>query len=234
MQDRYAGDIGDFGKFGLARAVGAGRRLGVGWYLTTGEFENNNDGKHVSYLEKPERFRYLDPGAFDALRTFYKLHTAGTLPRTVASLESLALLENTIYFSEHVPYARASRDEWAQRLTTTLRDAEVIFLDPDNGIEGSSLTHKHAAIAELSALRTKGRVVIVYQHQSRVRGGAAAEVPELAAKMRRAGYRRVEIVRLRPYSSRFYVFGDHGAELSQRLEVFAKTWTGLAETYSCS
>jgi hypothetical protein len=77
--------------------------------------------------------------------------------------------------------------------------------------------------------------VIVYQHQSRLRGGAAAEVPELAAKMRRAGYRRVEIVRLRPYSSRFYVFGDHGPELSQRLKAFADRWgRRLAETYSCS
>ena len=35
MQDRYAGDIGDFGKFGLLRALSsAGLSIGVNWYRT--------------------------------------------------------------------------------------------------------------------------------------------------------------------------------------------------------
>ena len=33
MQDRYTGDIGDFAKYGLLRALEAGHRLGVAWYL---------------------------------------------------------------------------------------------------------------------------------------------------------------------------------------------------------
>ena len=40
MQDRYAGDVGDFMKFGLLRAVSGGvlpLRLGVNWYLTGDE-----------------------------------------------------------------------------------------------------------------------------------------------------------------------------------------------------
>jgi len=31
MQDRYVGDIGDFGKFALLRKLSAGRRLGIAW-----------------------------------------------------------------------------------------------------------------------------------------------------------------------------------------------------------
>ena len=33
MQDRYAGDVGDFVKYGLLRAIREGKRLGIAWYL---------------------------------------------------------------------------------------------------------------------------------------------------------------------------------------------------------
>ena len=55
MQDRYAGDIGDFGKYGLLRALcgedghGPALRLGVLWYRVL-EAEENNDGRHTAYL----------------------------------------------------------------------------------------------------------------------------------------------------------------------------------------
>jgi hypothetical protein len=33
MQDRYAGDVGDYVKFALLRHLCPGRRLGIAWYL---------------------------------------------------------------------------------------------------------------------------------------------------------------------------------------------------------
>ena len=33
MQDRYVGDVGDFVKYGLLRAIRGTKRLGVAWYL---------------------------------------------------------------------------------------------------------------------------------------------------------------------------------------------------------
>ena len=33
MQNRYVGDIGDYVKYGLLRALADGRQLGVAWYL---------------------------------------------------------------------------------------------------------------------------------------------------------------------------------------------------------
>jgi hypothetical protein len=56
VQDRYAGDLGDFLKFGLLRqhATGDGHdrpmRLGVVRYRTADD-SHNADGKHVGYLE---------------------------------------------------------------------------------------------------------------------------------------------------------------------------------------
>lgn len=53
MQDKYFGDIGDFAKYGLLRAVVAGDpqlRLGVLWYRVPDE-NLNRDGRHIEYLQ---------------------------------------------------------------------------------------------------------------------------------------------------------------------------------------
>jgi hypothetical protein len=57
MQNRYVGDIGDYGKYALLRhlcacATGKSLRLGVIWCLFPDE-TINNDGKHISYLKDP-------------------------------------------------------------------------------------------------------------------------------------------------------------------------------------
>ena len=53
VQNRYAGDVGDYVKFGLLRALTdaddePALSLGVMWYLTADE-DHNQDGKHISY-----------------------------------------------------------------------------------------------------------------------------------------------------------------------------------------
>lgn len=50
MQDRYTGDIGDYGKLGLLRSLAAaGLHVGVNWYRTPDE-DHNEDGKFTQYL----------------------------------------------------------------------------------------------------------------------------------------------------------------------------------------
>ena len=85
MQDRYTGDVGDFGKYGLLRALvgihpaGSSRSLGVVWYVTDAEIEDvdpQGDGRHLSYLEQPARFRECDPQLF----SYIGLDVPGDLP----------------------------------------------------------------------------------------------------------------------------------------------------------
>ena len=72
MQDRYVGDVGDFAKYGLLRRL-TGRlgepeiRLGVVWCLFPNE-THNDDGRHISYLRKPD-FEALDDPLLATLRT---------------------------------------------------------------------------------------------------------------------------------------------------------------------
>ena len=49
MRHEYVGDIGDFGKYALLKALaGNDLTLGVVWYLNVAH-ESNNDGQFTSY-----------------------------------------------------------------------------------------------------------------------------------------------------------------------------------------
>ena len=60
MQDRYTGDVGDFGKYGMLRRLCGLRdedadplKLGVVWYRPNPELiasESVPDGRHITYL----------------------------------------------------------------------------------------------------------------------------------------------------------------------------------------
>lgn len=66
MQDRYVGDLGDFVKYGLLRAICGTKRLGVAWYLHP-DAGPAGDGRHTAYLQDPSEWRHLDADLFDVL-----------------------------------------------------------------------------------------------------------------------------------------------------------------------
>ena len=85
MQNRYTGDIGDFGKLGLLLQLSTQLSIGVNWYLVPDE-SHNRDGEHIDYLSKSS-FQECDPPLFDALTQI-----VSSDKREVASLESSAVL----------------------------------------------------------------------------------------------------------------------------------------------
>lgn len=65
MQDRYAGDIGGFGKIALLKALQTqGISVGVNWYKTDApESEKNSDGSYKQDDGKyavPDKYRCYD------------------------------------------------------------------------------------------------------------------------------------------------------------------------------
>ena len=232
MQDRYAGDVGDFGKLALLRALAPGRRLGVCWYRTSGTNERNNDGRHLAYVQQPARFRHLDVEVFETLGSFLDDVRAGRRSRAVESIESLGLTPaGTIFHGAHCPSQPSLRQVWFGEMLERMEPADLVFLDPDNGLESANLSPKSAAVAELVGLRRQGRTLLLYHHQTRHKGGAGSEVETLGRRLREAGFASVEAIRLRPYSSRFYFLLDADPALSQCLQTFASLWGREAQLY---
>jgi hypothetical protein len=226
VQDRYAGDVGDFGKFALLRALSARRSLAVLWYRCSGESERNNDGRHVGYLEQPGRFRQLDPEVFDAMANIV---SSGR--RSLVALEAACLLRGAKYHGETVPRSRDERRAWFIAMSKGIAQSDLVFADMDNGFEWTRLNPKCIARDEVSALLRADRSLLLYHHQTRRKGGAAAEYRRLVAWLFDAGARDVEAVRLRPYTSRFYMLVDGDEVLSAALLSFAQRWGDEAEHF---
>ena len=188
MQNKYVGDVGDFGKYGLLRFLsgmtdseGSAQllRLAVHWYLHEDE-KNKSDGKFISYLTGRPRYR-------DALRScdeelhdkLYELVAAHN--RSVAAVrEGGVLPEDTAYFEQILNFPRYSsrasrsqvREAWLDAALMTAREAELVFVDPDNSIsckkdplrkEGL----KHVFIDDIRRFVDNGKSVVIYHHLGR-------------------------------------------------------------------
>lgn len=233
MQNRYVGDIGDYLKLGILRALAPGYRLGVAWWLYPDE-NHNTDGRHIGYLDRPDQWRHYDPDLFDALG---QIVSAGQ--RHVRSLETAGLLPDAIFHGDTIPTSgpitqrRQARQEWFQAVCQTLQEAGLVFLDPDNGLEPAGFSHgsgkagKSITLAELRELHPPGRCVIVYHHQTRRSGGHDAEIEFWAERLREAGFNRVDALRAKPYSPRVFFLLDAPDDVRRRAEQIEQRWRGL-------
>ena len=172
MQDKYVGDVGDFGKYGLLRTLAGIEpeatpryRLGVVWYLLE-DAGLLYDAK-LEYLSKPDELRRYDEELFDVLRDI-----VDNKKRTVKEVKNREILgregRDAVYFAEPVPNRR-KRCQWQSRALDKLRDAKVVFFDPDKGLAtpereakpGRSL--KHAYVNEVRPFVNRGQTVVIYQ-----------------------------------------------------------------------
>lgn len=97
MQNKYVGDIGDFGKYLLLKSVSSGFRLGVNWCLVEDE-TNNNDGNFIGYLNDDSNnneYKKLDSVLYDALKEIVE-----TNQRNIDSIQNSTrvLDSNTQFF----------------------------------------------------------------------------------------------------------------------------------------
>jgi hypothetical protein len=188
MQDRYIGDVGDFGKFGLLRALcghdSPQLKLGIVWWLVPDE-AHNEDGKHTKYLNGSRQFRDCDPELYDELRELLVDDRGKVVSerRRVATVEgSRVFRSGTTFFSEPLQYPNGTfsedrlliRTEWLARALLATAQAEAIFVDPDNGIECMSVSRtaktgpKYIFWDEIRAFAARGQTVVIYHHLNRV------------------------------------------------------------------
>ncbi|ADR36711.1 hypothetical protein Ocepr_1254 [Oceanithermus profundus DSM 14977] len=166
MKNQYFGDINDYRKYGLLRSVLAASRMSlyVAWMLT--EDDGGTDGGRIDYLQDPDRWSRFDPELFETLRKA----VAEEGRRDVEVLERSGLLSPARYFREPVPRRSDERERWFARLADGAGGADLVFLDPDVGVESKSASsgnhgsERYVFWHELRQLWDQNNSLLLYQH----------------------------------------------------------------------
>jgi hypothetical protein len=233
MQDRYVGDVGDFAKYSLLRALAGVPsptpiRLAVVWCWFPDE-SHNNDGRHVSYLRSPE-FAKLDPNLHAVLsdivrsgrRSVSAIASSGTLPPETVFYDAPVSLPNSIALT---PKDRVRhRCAWLNASLKSTAACNLVFFDPDNGLEVASMP-KHLTRAgkyiywnELALFWQRGNALLIYHHSNRT-VSAAKQVEALTLRFA-AEFKGASIIPLvfRRGSCRIFWLVHNGGILGRALE----------------
>ena len=184
MQNRYVGDIGDFGKYALLRALCDGSpslKLGVVWYLYTPKNENPKDGDKTEYpnlAECDEKLYKKLQGIVDSTRrNIVSIRRERVLPPTTAFYER----ELNFPSCPGREVREAHRERWLEAAKKKTEGCNIIFLDPDNGLEVKSVRSyykkgpKYVFLEEIEPYIARKQSVVIYQHLSR-QGTATEQV----------------------------------------------------------
>ncbi|MGD9970139.1 MAG: hypothetical protein AB7S65_06750 [Sulfuricurvum sp.] len=215
MQNRYTGDIGDFGKFLLLKHLFPAKAITTVWYLYPDE-THNNDGSHT--VEENNIPLYSHCYAIDSAMSelFHQIHR--NPKRDVRRFEEVKILENGSYFGEGIlGEGDRYRIQWLERAIHFVREkqASVVCLDPDNGIKTGSMRRlsrskqgKYATLNEIENFFLIDSVqhLIIYQHFNRLKKHTE-QMEEKKAYFDKEyeGRAMVTILRHNPVQARFYI-----------------------------
>ena len=226
MKHQYFGDVNDYVKYGLLRALsgGSGLRVGVVWMLTPDD--DRPDGSRTAYW-KDEAWRTHDPQLFDRLA---KLATRPAA-RDLELFRRWDLVPGAVDFDALLPDTADARVAWMVAVREALEDCPLLFFDPDNGFEIESVpfgrrgSNRYLYWAEATTAWDAGHSLLVYQHFPREnRDDFAARLHERAAA-------RLPGARITSFRSDHVLFllasrPEHAESLATATEIAGARWAG--------
>ena len=241
MQNRYVGDVGDFGKYALLRVlVAVPTNLAIVWCLYPDE-DHNSDGKHVSYLGK-NQYRSLDSDLYDSMKRLVY-----TDNRSVAAVRRERLFpEKTVYFEPSLRDAsvKASRavrmyyrENWLGECLALTRKSDLVFFDPDNGLAPSSKSKgdpnagKYIFLDEVLHFTSRGQSLVLYHHINRT-ASAETQANTLAKVLQEAsGFQAFPLLYRRGSCRIFCVLAAprHARSFKNAIDEMLDRWRGYFE-----
>lgn len=222
MKNQYFGDFGDYQKFSLLKHL---RHIGnlsitVHWMKT--KDDSSNDGAKIKYLSRPSEWGSFDPEIFKFLDKHIK-----------ASKRDLSLYEKSVHAND-IKFI----NDYVENVTTRNRlvegikrdkKSDIIFFDPDNGIEVKSThaknLHKYVTWEDIKVAFDSGKSVLVYQHFSRMNRNKFinGKLQEFNKSF------EVSIFTIRAKHSVYFLLAQkkHCSKIAKSLKVYQDIWKGL-------
>ena len=226
MRDRFIGDEGDFCKYGLLRALAGVQpketdelSLGIVWYRVP--------ESRIKYLDDPKTFRGCDPPLFNVLTEVVKSN-----PRTIAGIQQTPIWpRGTVFFDK--PAVRrvpsAENDPWLDEAVEKVGKCDLVFLDPDTGLEKRSkdlVDVEHCSYKDVRRFWQQGqRSLVVYQHQAQ-RKGQVDQMAAVAAELEKEVGRRPWYLHFQRMSLFVIPSRSRRDTLKARFLRFTKDWDG--------
>lgn len=171
MKNQYFGDINDYRKYGLLRLLAADGEIttAVCWMLTPDD--GRTDGRLIKYLEQPEKWRHLDPPLFDHLTELVLDQDR----RDLRGIETPAILPACRFAPGLLADDAEARAKYFETFTDIAEDCDLVFFDPDNGVEVTSKPYgrkgssKYVYWRELIETFRGGHSLLIYQHFPRIK-----------------------------------------------------------------
>ena len=159
----YVGDLRDYAKLTLLRRLGGAVTISVCWMLTPDD--GGADGRRIEYLHNPIRWRGYDPCVWD----FFCWTVWGRHRRHLSAVERSGLLPHgTRFYRWLLPANGDERTAYFNRYFRNNR-ADLVFFDPDNGIEvataryGAARSNKYVYWREIERAYRAQHSVLIYQ-----------------------------------------------------------------------
>lgn len=171
MQNKYFGDIHDFYKYYFLKIISNNHSLGIHWCLVPDDLKNNDGKKKLSLKEKnkdAELYSLLENSRKD-IREIEKYFIKTT---------KFFIKMHEHYYLDHV-YNKEAIDK--------LIDCDIIFFDPDNGIEVPSTNNKnkfkYVSYGQLFDFWNMGKTLIIYQHSDHDKKSAEEKIINLSKSL---------------------------------------------------
>lgn len=170
MKNQYFGDINDYKKYSLIRHLSRwGQLKTVVCWLLTGD-DKRQDGNNIQYLQQPNKWRKYDTNLYELLKQNVSVRGV----RDVKVIEKSGLIANCSFFSKFLEDNMESRDEYFSEFLKFAEGSDLVFFDPDNGLEVKSIprgkknSSKYLYWNEVQASFEAGHSVLIYQHFPRM------------------------------------------------------------------
>jgi hypothetical protein len=174
MKIQYFGDRHDWRKYRLiSRMIDAGFSVGLFWMLTPPD--KRSDGNHEIISSDTDRLTEHEKQIYNFLQGFRGGSSSyGERKDAFEKFQNQNVLKVQSFFDQEMLVGGQGREAQIENAIENFSSVDLVFFDPDNGVEVSSVPYKRSNsvkylyLKEIRRFWDAGKSIVIYQHKSRV------------------------------------------------------------------